>query len=136
MEQEAASLHIERVLCVMFMFLCAVFFPQMYAHVPKYFTWRFACVIAVYFLYPKQSGFAGTNAHKHLCWLLGIWVRFGETVAGLADDSDLMETSSPRQNQIESQKDKMRACGWAKDKVVYLSAGPVDQWVKLSGKSV
>lgn len=35
----------------------------------------------------------------------GMWVRFGENVAGLADDSDLMKTSSPRRNQIESRED-------------------------------
>lgn len=50
-------------------------------------------------------------------------------VAGLADDSDQIKTFSPRQNRTESRRFKM-CFGCIRNKVVYLSSGPVDYEVK------
>lgn len=75
------------------------------------------------FLIPKQSGFAKMNrVHATAMGNLG---QNWRNVAGLADDSDQIKTSSPRQNQTESRRFKM-CFECARNKVVYLSSGSVD----------
>lgn len=103
MEQETASLPRDGVLCVMSMCICAVFFKCMSSRAKIIYITICLCHCHL-FLIPKQSGFAETNAYKHLCRRWGMWVRFGENVAGLTNDSDLMKTSSPRQTRLKVEK--------------------------------